>query len=156
MVFKKFTTTDYEYYHQVLSFDTVMKNVTGKAVDDMEIKRAFDDVIANGLLHEQCGFFKILWQGKFVGYVKLKLKNAKSTDAEIAYFLLPKYWGIGLASMALKKLIDIAKTTHIKQLFATVNKQNAVSKHILKKHGFIYQHDEMIGDIDGEYWQLTF
>ena len=156
LALQKFSPADYGLYHQVLSCDEVMQKLTTQTLDDDKIKRAFDSVIANNALHDDFGFFKIGWQGQFVGYAKLKLENKDSTCAELAYFLLPKYWGLGLASMAIKQLIATAKTTHIRQLYATVSKQNPVSQHILAKFGFVYRHDEMIDDMDGEYWELDF
>ncbi|UNU74031.1 GNAT family N-acetyltransferase [Moraxella nasovis] len=149
----KFTAQDYHLYHQVLSDETVMKSVTGKAIDNDEIKRAFDTVLMSNTEHDNFGYFKIYHHDKYAGFVKFKLYEQNL--AELGYFILPQFWHKGIANFIISHFIDIAKDKNI-NLFATVNKQNAISKHLLTKYGFVYQHDDMVDGLVGEYWRLNF
>lgn len=150
----KFTDQDYSLYHQVLSCDKVMANITGGAIDEHHIKQAFERVLSTNSLHEDFGFFKIYANHEYVGYAKFTLTESKKHRmAEVGYFLLPQFWGKGVASLTIETLIERAKNQAL-DLCATVNKQNTISKHLLAKYGFVYQYDDVVDNLMGEYWQL--
>ena len=55
-------------------------------------------------------------------------------DAEITYWLDKKFWGQGIATMALKKLLDIETT---RPIFGRVAFDNFGSQKVLEKCGFV-------------------
>ena len=56
---------------------------------------------------------------------------------ELGYHLRPEFWGMGYATEAAKKALDLFSETHPNDaLYAGHHPENAVSAHILKKLGF--------------------
>lgn len=78
--------------------------------------------------------------GEFVGQAGLFHLGFDDTqpDIEVAYRLLPKFWGKGYATELTKALIHWGFThLPVKKLVAAAHSNNLASQHVLKKSGFI-------------------
>ncbi len=72
-----------------------------------------------------------------IGNIKLGPINFIHRSAEISYFIGEKHlWGKGFTTLAISKIISIAKKKGIKKLKAGFIKMNTGSKKVLMKNGF--------------------
>ena len=73
-----------------------------------------------------------------VGNIKLGPINFIHKTSEISYFIGDKkYWGINITSIAIKKILKIAKKRfRLKKITAGFYQDNIGSKKVLKKNGF--------------------
>ncbi len=72
-----------------------------------------------------------------IGNIKLGPINFFHKNAEISYFIgEKKLWGKGYGSLAIKKIIALAKKMRIKKLKAGFYEMNTGSKKVLIKNGF--------------------
>lgn len=83
--------------------------------------------------------FAIEYKGKAVGGIGIiKQTDVFRKNAEIGYWVGEKYWNKGIASKALKAMIEYTfENFDIIRLFAHVFDTNIASKRVLKKCGFI-------------------
>jgi len=81
-----------------------------------------------------------------VGRANLKDINSPKGCAEVGYRIDQRFCGQGLATMALKHLIQEARTHwHLTQLVAHVYKNNMGSRKVLERCGFLVEHKSMSG-----------
>lgn len=74
---------------------------------------------------------------EFCGLLTLKEIEISSKRGEIGYSFLPKFWGQGIGSKAVKLIFDFAmKEIQFHSLFAQVLEVNIPSQRILQKLGF--------------------
>ena len=72
-----------------------------------------------------------------IGNIKLGPINYIHKNAEISYFIGEKnMWGKNYATLAIKKIINIAKKKGIKKIKAGLIEKNKGSEKVLKKNGF--------------------
>ena len=72
----------------------------------------------------------------FVGEISLIFAADRFKKAEISYSIHPKYWGKGLASEAVKKVIELGfNTFHLHRIEAGVAVENGKSIRVLEKVG---------------------
>lgn len=70
-----------------------------------------------------------------VGFCGIIHPNGQA-DAEVKYAFLRKYWGIGLATEAIRALLNYAKSHHqLSLVIATVAAENTASQNVLIKAG---------------------
>ena len=75
-----------------------------------------------------------------IGNIKLGPIKFSHKIAEISYFLGEKsLWGKGYTTIAIRKIINIAKKKKLKKLKAGFHKMNKGSKKVLEKNGFILE-----------------
>lgn len=82
--------------------------------------------------------FAITVKGKFVGCISaLRQQNIHCRTAEIGYYVTPEFWGNGIATQALKKLVGfVFEHTDLIRLFAEPFARNTASCRVLEKAGF--------------------
>jgi len=74
---------------------------------------------------------------KHVGNIKLGPINFRHKSAEISYFIGEKQmWGKGYTTIAINKVLKIAKKKGIKKVKAGLYEVNKGSERVLKKNGF--------------------
>ena len=83
--------------------------------------------------------FGIFWEEKHVGNIGLYPgEDVYRKAAEIGYFIGKKYWGMGLASEAVRQVCDWGFTNlPIGRIFAGVFSNNPASGRVLEKNGFV-------------------
>ncbi|MFS4437760.1 GNAT family N-acetyltransferase [Paracoccaceae bacterium GXU_MW_L88] len=77
---------------------------------------------------------------EFLGLITLAGKGDET--AEIGYFIAPIFWGTGIASEAVQRVVDHARKAGIKRLVASVFQDNPASAKVLSKAGFAYTGDD--------------
>jgi [ribosomal protein S5]-alanine N-acetyltransferase len=88
----------------------------------------------------------LLKDGRFVGCTGLRPYHPEQKIYELGYHLRPEFWGQGLATEAAHAATRYAfEKLHASALFAGHHPDNAASRHILTKLGFVYTHDEPYG-----------
>ena len=79
----------------------------------------------------------------FAGCCGLRPYKPTERIYELGFHFRPLYWGKGLATEAAQAVISHAvDTLGAKGLFAGHHPENSASRHVLKKLGFEYTHDE--------------
>ncbi|MES2253747.1 MAG: GNAT family N-acetyltransferase [Pseudomonadota bacterium] len=91
--------------------------------------------------------------GAFVGYCGLTVGRASREEPEIAFELLCRMHGQGLATEAARAVVDAAIATGRARLWATIGAWNAPSFRVVEKLGF--QHDHSTSDARGEVVWMT-
>jgi [ribosomal protein S5]-alanine N-acetyltransferase len=88
--------------------------------------------------------FAIVVDGKAVGGIGVLFKEDISRkNAEIGYWLGENYWGQGIMSEAIKKMVDFTfKNYDIHRIYAGVFEHNLASMRVLEKAGF--QHEAVL------------
>ena len=80
---------------------------------------------------------------EFIGCCGLRPYDLEKNIYEIGIHILPQYWGKGIASEALKSVIEYAfKELKVENLFAGHNPKNSASKKLLTKVGFQFVREE--------------
>jgi len=74
---------------------------------------------------------------EIVGTCSLGLENAKSSEYSIGYNVKKDYWGNGYAVEMVHALIDFAREMGIKSILSPVAQENAASKRVMEKCGFV-------------------
>lgn len=82
--------------------------------------------------------FAITYNSKVAGSIGVLLKDdIYRKNIEIGYFLGENYWGKGIASSALKLLLQyISKQFDVVRIYAEVFEHNKASMRVLEKSGF--------------------
>lgn len=84
----------------------------------------------------QIAFFVIYQQDKLIG--RINLRDIRNNSASLGYRICQSAVGKGVATLAVKKIIDIARQMGIKRMNAVVLETNAPSEKVLRKNGFEY------------------
>ncbi len=75
---------------------------------------------------------------KLVGIIEVMDFNPKVDMVTVGYFLAEEYWGRGIASEALRILIQfLFEDVHVNRIQAEVMPANTTSKRVLSKNGFV-------------------
>lgn len=81
---------------------------------------------------------------QFAGCCGLRPYRQENGVYEIGFHLLPAVWNKGLAQEAAGAVIDFAfRSIAANGLFAGHHPENAASRHVLEKLGFLYTHEEL-------------
>lgn len=78
--------------------------------------------------------FRIIVENKFAG--NIGLFNPVREEYELGYFLLRGFRNKGVATEAVRQIIQIAKEKGIKKIFAITDTPNIPSQKVLEKNGF--------------------
>jgi ribosomal-protein-alanine N-acetyltransferase len=77
-------------------------------------------------------------------------------DIEIGYFLKRSAWSRGYATEAARRLLDfVFQETPLQEVVATINKDNAASRHVLMKVGFVDHGTMRSYGEDGPIFRIT-
>lgn len=89
--------------------------------------------------------------GRIVGRANLKSIHLETRSAEVGYRVDHEYCGQGIATLALKHLIQAAQNRWaLTQLVAYVFKKNAGSRKVLERCGFLFETPSGDNEIAGE------
>lgn len=95
------------------------------------------------LRENETGFWwKILLKDseEFVGAIGLNDIKKEHQRGEIGFWLLPEFWGIGIAVEALPKVLSYGfKQLNLHRVEAWVDSQNESSRKVLEKTGFHFE-----------------
>lgn len=153
--FHKFTPTVFSDYRRIHENERVMKYITGRALNEDEIKLRFEKALAVGDNSQQLGFFSVVnsKEHQFLGISKLV--EFSEHEIEIGYSLLPEYWRKGFASEIVDCLTSYYCRLNLqKSLVAIVDPKNSASEKILVKKGFTYYKTENFNGQKSDFYKL--
>jgi [ribosomal protein S5]-alanine N-acetyltransferase len=137
LTFKKFTPADFEQYYGLVSQESVMRYISGEALDQEAARRRFDMALQADGGREELGFLSVFEKesGQYIGLGKIVL--FEETWIEVGYALHPGFWGLGYATEITQALVAYARALgYVNQLIALVMPANAASVQVLTRQGF--------------------
>ncbi len=140
----KFQKDDFEDYYRLVSNESVMAQITERAIPLEEARSNYEKVLLSNKRSDLLGSYKIMSEDQFLGLGHVTLKEAY--EAEIGYMLLPPFWGRGYGTEVARMLIELAEQTDVKKLMATIDPNNIASRKILVNQQFV---SEKVCEIDG-------
>jgi ribosomal-protein-alanine N-acetyltransferase len=83
--------------------------------------------------------FGIFHKKDFCGVISLGRKSdIYKHSAELGYWVAEPYWGKGIATQAIKKMVDYGfSDLYLRRIYANVFEYNYASMHVLEKNGFL-------------------
>ena len=82
--------------------------------------------------------------GRFVGNASLRPRPEEQSEWEIGYYLKPDEWGKGFATEIASRLVNFGfEAAGLSEIFATVDKENVASIHVLEKCGLEFCRQEL-------------
>jgi len=146
---EKYTNDDFEKYFALVSNESVMAQITERAIPLDEAKMNYQKLLERNSKHELFGSYKV-FDVDYIGLGHITVNEENPDEAEIGYMLLPAYWGKGYGTLIAAELIELAKQTKVSRLTAIIDPANIPSRKILLKHGFTSEKVCEIGGLPGE------
>ncbi|MBM6648752.1 GNAT family N-acetyltransferase [Bacillus sp. RIT 809] len=146
--FKKFETTDFNQYFQLVSNEKVMAQITERAIPLEEAQNDYKKLLMRNGKHKLYGSYKVYNSAtnEFIGLGHITVNEDDFKEAELGYMILPEHWGKRYGSCIARELIEIAKQTDVNVLKAIIDPNNIPSRKILINIGFT---SEKVCEIDG-------
>lgn len=133
------TRNDFDNMYQLQSNSEVMSFIGNGVRNKNEVQLGLEKAIHHYNKNQfSLGSVYIKDSLEFIGRAGLIYLNYddKQSDIEMAYALLPKYWGKGFATELTKSLIQYAfQELSIQKLLAVVHPENISSQNVLIKCG---------------------
>ena len=145
MKLEKFTKDDFEKYFKLVSNESVMAQITERAIPLDEAEANFQKLLERNSKNELFGSYKV-FDEDYIGLGHVTVNEDNPKEAEIGYMLLPACWGKGYGTLIAGELIELAKQTNVSRLTAIIDPENSPSRKILLKHGFA---SEKVCEIEG-------
>jgi len=146
---EKYTTDDFEKYFALVSNESVMAQITERAIPVDEAETNYQKLLERNNKHELFGSYKV-FDEDYLGLGHVTVNEDNPDEAEIGYMLMPAYWNKGYGTLIADKLIELAKQTNVSRLTAIIDPENIPSRKILLKHGFTSEKVCEIGGLPGE------
>ncbi len=153
--YRRMDATDLNNFLRLIRQAEVMKYITGQPLSDENGRESFKKILNIIEANPQCGYFAVHQKTdhSFTGYVKLVLKE--KGKAELGYMFLPEFWGKGLGSEVIRRMLDFSHTVpEIKTVVAVTDPENLASKRILMKNGFQLHETCQMEGLPAEIYQL--
>ncbi len=136
--FELYTDRDHVDFVELLTDPVVMR-----FVDKGPLDRDQADVLWQKLMQEfYPSGIDTIWavfakdDMRYVGNASLRPRPEKQKDWEIGYYLRPSEWGKGFATEIASRLVRHAfDVAGLQEVYATVDKDNTASIHVLEKCG---------------------
>ncbi|MED0960874.1 GNAT family N-acetyltransferase [Bacillus paramycoides] len=146
--FKKFEATDFNQYFQLVSNESVMAQITERAIPLEEAQNDYEKLLRRNQKHKLFGSYKVYDSAtnEFIGLGHVTVNEDDLKEAELGYMILPEHWGKRYGSCIARELIEIAKQTEVHVLKAIIDPNNIPSRKILINVGFT---SDIVCEIDG-------
>ncbi|CAM4219443.1 GNAT family N-acetyltransferase [Bacillus paramycoides] len=146
--FKKFEATDFNQYFQLVSNESVMAQITERAIPLEEAQNDYEKLLRRNQKHKLFGSYKVYDSAtnEFIGLGHVTVNEDNLKEAELGYMILPEHWGKRYGSCIARELIEIAKQTEVNVLKAIIDPNNIPSRKILINVGFT---SDIVCEIDG-------
>ncbi|MGE7873352.1 GNAT family N-acetyltransferase [Bacillus paramycoides] len=146
--FKKFEATDFNQYFQLVSNESVMAQITERAIPLEEAQNDYEKLLRRNQKHKLFGSYKVYDSAtnEFIGLGHVTVNEDNLKEAELGYMILPEHWGKRYGSCIARELIEIAKQTEVNVLKAIIDPNNIPSQKILINVGFT---SDIVCEIDG-------
>jgi len=145
LVLNLYADQDKDDFIRLLTDPVVMQYVDNGPLSseqaDVLWHRLMDDFYPNGIDTIWAVFAKD--DGRYVGNASLRPRPERQQDWEIGYYLTPDEWGKGFATEIASRLVRFGfETAGLKEVYATVDKENFASMKVLKKSGLEFYRKE--------------
>jgi RimJ/RimL family protein N-acetyltransferase len=120
----------------IIDHEAVLREISGypHPVPLEQIQKEINNGLRNWKTGESYGF-TVFVDGKIAGTVVLEEPNKTKTIYEVGGFIGHKYWNSGIATEALKQIIDFGFKKGIHQIQADHDKTNPGSGKVMEKAG---------------------
>lgn len=122
---------DFDVFHEHRT-DMIANHMAAFTAKDPFDKAAFLEHWERLLANENIVKKSILYNGELIGNV---LKFERFAVPEVSYWIARDYWGRGIATEALTRLLKIV---HVRPIYARAAADNAASLRVLEKCGFFH------------------
>ena len=138
LVLKLYTDRDRDSFIRLLTDPLVMRYVDKGplSADQAETlwRKLMDEFYPKGVDTIWAVFAKS--DGRFIGNASLRPRPERQKDWEIGYYLTPLEWGKGFATEIASRLVSFGfESAGLREIYATVDKENLGSIHVLEKSG---------------------
>ena len=145
LILKKITVDTLIDVHEYRSDESVSKYLLWnkeKSLDETRIYLEYlEELYRKGKFYDFGIFLKE--NGKMIGTVGFATIDLRKNEASVGYVLNSNYWGRGIASEALQKIVEFGFfTLGFKRLFAKFAEPNVRSRGVLLKCGFKHYGEE--------------
>jgi RimJ/RimL family protein N-acetyltransferase len=148
LVFALYTDRDKTDFIELLTDSAVMKYVDKGSLTVEQADKLWEKLLGefypDGVDTIWAVFAKD--DGRYVGNASLRPRPEKQSDWEIGYYLKPREWGNGFATEIARRLVEHGfEVAGLTEVYATVDKENKASIHVLEKCGlklFRKEYDE--------------
>ena len=153
LVLRLYTDRDKDDFVRLLTDPLVMRYVDKGPLscDQAEVlwRKLMDEFYPNGV--------DTIWaviakdDGRFIGNASLRPRPERQKDWEIGYYLTPAEWAKVFATEIASRLVRFgSETAGLREVYATVDKENLASIHVLTKSGLEFFRKEY--DDDGVFY----
>jgi len=148
MIARQIQTTDFDDIFK-LHNDPLVARTLGGTKTESEVKQCLVNYINQWQKHGYC--YWIFFDKKtseFIGRGGLRHVSINNRDeVEIGFSVKSKFWGKGFATEIGKTAIEVARSfSNINNLVCFTTPDNKASLAVMKKLGFVYEHDfEYVG-----------
>ncbi|MCR4327692.1 MAG: GNAT family N-acetyltransferase [Nanoarchaeota archaeon] len=148
---------DSKLYWEVMQDKETAKGFMGVPSSFEEAKKEVKDFIKK-TKKGVSQVFTILVDGKYAGNVKLDYQNwdKNSSEGRVHLWLHPDYRGKGLATKALKKIINYGfKIKKMKIIYAQCKKSNKAVCKVNEKVGFRKVENRIVNGVKKVWWEIN-
>lgn len=131
--------TEYPYFAGLVFNEAVMNMNMGRVFTAEEAEGYYANILEYNRANDHSGTYKVFLRrdGSYIGLCSLWVKG---DAAEVEYMVLPEYWGKGFAAEMVACLTEAAKQIpSVTKVSGLVDPENAASKSVLTKNGFVYE-----------------
>lgn len=157
LVYNMFSEEDYDDLVDVLHNEEVCKYLPGPKVYPKDIIKKWLQFFINSFDTQKPNLYYAIREkgyNKIIGYCAMNWIPEFETN-EITYVLHEKYWGLGYATEAAQKMMELAKLLGVKHMVSLAMVGNKASSHILEKMGFTYEKDVQLWGVDLHLYRQT-
>lgn len=152
LILREFTVDDLAEFSVLMSDPEVMRfSLSGPMKDDQQIKDYFQKRVLDHHLQYSYGLYAVFNKidNSFIGGVGLLTQNIDGqTKVELAYRLLPQYWGQGFATEACLAVCQYAFVQlGMKELISIIDPNNTQSLKVAKRIGMKYLKETLFHNI---------
>ena len=137
LLLRKIEKNDLAELFQTYSDPEVMKYTADPAFPGFDYMDQFYHSVMSGYRKKEYFELAIIYRSKPIGTCSFHSFNKEEQSIEIGYLLNRAFWGCGIATKVVNKLIDyLTKELAIKKIIADIEEENRRSINFIEKIGF--------------------
>lgn len=141
LVLRRYTMDDVDAaYHNWMSDPAVTEHVTWERHPDKEVTAAVLQVWTDQYANDFYYHWGIEYDGELIGDIAVVMASEHNEYVEIGYCLGKAWWGQGLMSEALARVVRFMfETLELHRVFARHDVRNVASGRVMQKVGLLYE-----------------
>ena len=139
LVLRELTEEDVNEIFMLRSDDIVNKYLNRKKASDLNDALLFIQMIRKNVSENVSSYWAISLKENpsLIGTITLWSFDLQACKGEIGYELLPQFWGKGIITEAMQKVLEFGFVTmQLNEIDAYTHPSNDASSKVLDKHGF--------------------